>query len=100
MEINVVRLHRIEGENRVKAFADVEFDEELLVKGIMLIHSRNGLFVSMPREQGKDGLWYDKVKPLKGDLRSRLHQAIMAAYEKAEQDSDQAELSPLPAESN
>ena len=48
MEISVLRMHRVNGNSRVKAFADVVLDNALMVKGIMLIESRNGPFVCMP----------------------------------------------------
>ena len=52
--IEVARLYRLEGERPLKAFADVIIGE-VLVKGVRIIQGNNGLFVTMPKSQGKDG---------------------------------------------
>lgn len=78
-EIQVSRLRRIDGESKLKAFVDVSF-AGVVIKGFSVVNGSKGLFVSMPRHQGKDGKWYDTVFPTTKELREQLSEAVLAAY--------------------
>jgi len=45
----------------LKAFADVSVNDSLVIKGVRVVDGKKGLYVLMPREQGKDNKWYDQV---------------------------------------
>lgn len=77
--IQVSRLHRFDGESKLKAFADISFGG-IIIKGLSVVSGSKGLFVSMPRHQGKDGKWYDTVFPTTKELREQLCEAVLAAY--------------------
>ena len=47
-EIQVSRIHRIDGESKLKAFADVSL-AGIVIKGFSVVDGSKGLFVSMPR---------------------------------------------------
>lgn len=79
-EFEVKRVIRLTGDGTVKAFCDVAIGN-FLIKGIRVVDGKNGLFVSMPREQGKNGQWYDMVMPLSKDVRAQLSEAVMEAYQ-------------------
>ncbi|MFH0855935.1 MAG: SpoVG family protein [Candidatus Omnitrophota bacterium] len=77
--IQVSRIHRVNGESKLKAFADVSW-AGIVVKGFSVVDGSNGLFVSMPRHQGKDGKWYDTVYPTTKELKAQLCEAVLTAY--------------------
>ena len=78
--IDVVRLHKLEDNGSpLKAFADVLIGE-VLVKGVRVAEGRNGLYVSMPSTQGKDGKWYETVKIINDELKQELQEAVLEAY--------------------
>lgn len=77
--IQVSRIHRFEGESKLKAFADVAF-AGIVIKGFSVVDGSKGLFVSMPRHQGKDGKWYDTVYPATKELKQQLSEAVLTAY--------------------
>lgn len=77
--IQVSRVYRLDGESKLKAFADVSF-AGIVIKGFTVMDGSNGLFVSMPRHQGKDGKWYDTVYPTTKGLKQQLSEAVLAAY--------------------
>jgi stage V sporulation protein G len=79
-EIKVVRLHRFEGESKTKAFVDVGIGD-FVVKGLRLVDGTNGLFLSMPREKGKDGKYYDAFFPVNQQAKDKLEQTVLAAYQ-------------------
>ena len=80
VKVAVKRISRLDGERAAKAFCDVAIGGEFLVKGILVVEGKKGLFVSMPREQGKDGNWYDTVVPLTKEARQRVSETVLGAY--------------------
>ncbi len=81
IEIRVERIHRLDGEGSLKGFADISIAGTFLVKGLRIVAGKEGLFVSMPRKQGKDGQWYDSVHPLNRAMREKLAEIVLSAYE-------------------
>ena len=79
--VEVLRLHRLSGESSLKAFADVSFAGVFIVKGLKIVEGKNGLFVSMPSEKGKDGKWYNTAHPLTKEFRESLNEVVLQAYE-------------------
>ena len=77
--IEVARLHRLEGNGMLKAFADVVIGQ-VLVKGVRIVDGKNGLFLTMPQTQGKDGKWYCTVMLLDEGLKEELQTAVLEAY--------------------
>ena len=78
-KVTVKRINRFEGK-AAKAFCDVAIGGEFLVKGVRVVEGKNGLFVSMPQELGKDGNWYDTVVPLTKEARQRVSETVLGAY--------------------
>ena len=78
--LKVVRLHRFEGESKLKAFADVAIGD-FLVKGLRVVQGSKGLFLSMPQEKGKDGKWYKAFLPLTKEAHQSLSDTVLSAYE-------------------
>ena len=58
LDIEVAKIHRLEGDGATKAFCDIIVSDALLIKGIRIMDGKNGLFVKMPTKQGKDGRWH------------------------------------------
>jgi stage V sporulation protein G len=78
--IEVARLYRVDGgESHLKAFADVNINN-ILIKGIRVIDGKNGLFAGMPKQQARDGKWYDTVKVLDEELKQELQEVVIEAY--------------------
>ena len=80
-KIEVVRLHRFENDGAVKAFCDVQFDDDYIIKGFRVVEGKEGLFVGMPTEVGKNGKWYNTFQPLTNDVKNRLQDTVIRAYE-------------------
>ena len=79
--IEVSRIHRIEGDSKIKAFVDISVGS-LVIKGLRIVNGVNGLFVSMPRHQGKDGKWYNTVYPLNKEKHQELSELVLGLYNK------------------
>ena len=80
LEIKVKRIHRLETQRALRAFADITVNDSLLIKGIKVIQGKTKLFVSMPQEQSKDKKWYDSVRCLTPEIREQISDEVLTAY--------------------
>ena len=78
----VSRLVTFQNEGAVKALCDLNIADTFLIKGLRIVEGKNGTFVSMPRQQGKNGKWYDTVHVLRKEAKEMLQQVLLEAYEK------------------
>jgi len=79
--IQVLNLHRLSGESNLKAFADLLFANVFIVRGLKVVEGKNGLFVSMPRRQDKEGKWHDIAFPTTKEFRGLLNDLVLSEYE-------------------
>ncbi len=77
--MKIKRMNLYNGDSKTVAFFDLETDENIVIKGFTLVDSANGLFVSAPREKGKDGNYYDKVL-LPSELKKQLNDIAISHY--------------------
>jgi len=78
--IQVNRIYKVDGDSKLKAFVDVSW-AGVILKGLRVVNGSNGLFVSMPRHQGKDGKWYNTVYPTNKEIQKHLSDLVLAAYQ-------------------
>ena len=81
MSLSVKRINKLDSDGTAKAYCDVAIGESFLIKGVKVIDGKNGLFVSMPREKGKDGQWYDTVIPMNKETRQQISDLVLSAYQ-------------------
>ncbi len=80
LDIKVDRLFRFEGDGKLKAFADLSINGAFVIKGLRVVEGKKGLFVSMPRQQGKDGEWYNAVYPTTKQMQQHVNDVVLEAY--------------------
>ncbi|MBU0549368.1 MAG: SpoVG family protein [Candidatus Omnitrophica bacterium] len=81
IEIEVVRLRRFDnGESKLKAFVDIAING-FVVRGLRIVQGKEGLYLAMPQEKGKDGRWYNSFYPKDKEARKALNELALAAYE-------------------
>lgn len=81
-DVEVTEIRKMVGDSNLKAFADVKLGGRVLVKGFSVVLGKNGLFVSMPRKQGKDGRWFDVLTPVDDDFKQELQDRVLEAYDR------------------
>jgi stage V sporulation protein G len=91
VEITEVRI-TLRGEDKLRGFANVTFDHAFVVRGLKIICGVRGLFVSMPSRRRPDGTYQDVAHPINIDMRKRLENAIIDAYEKEVQKSADGQI--------
>ena len=79
MEITQVRVFPV-GEERLKAYATIVFDDCFLVRDLRVIHGKKGLFVAMPNRRTKEGGYRDLAHPITHDLRERIERVVLDTY--------------------
>ena len=77
--VQVSRIYKVEGDSKLRAFVDVSLDG-VVIKGLRIVEGSHGLFLSMPRHQGKDGKWYSTVYPTTKEIQQKLSDLVLAAY--------------------
>ncbi|MCX5680121.1 MAG: SpoVG family protein [Candidatus Omnitrophica bacterium] len=80
LKLEVSRLHKLDGTGSTKAFCDLSVFDSFVIKGLRIVEGEKGLFVSMPREEGKDGKWYNTVIPLKREIKDEIERLVLEAY--------------------
>ena len=79
LDVKIIKIHRLT-EGKVKAFVDLGVNDALLIKGIRIVDGKEGLFVSMPSELGKNERWYERVRCMKKDVKAMITQKVLDAY--------------------
>ena len=86
MKITSVSVRKVEKEgSRMKGIASVLIDESFAVHDIRIIEGDNGLFIAMPSRKTATGSYRDIAHPINPEVRSMLEEAILKAYEEAEE---------------
>ncbi len=85
MKITSVNVRKIEKESsRMKGIASVLIDDSFAVHDIRIIEGDNGLFIAMPSRKTATGGYRDIAHPINPEVRAMFEDAIIDAYNKAE----------------
>lgn len=86
MKITSVNVRKISNEgSRMKGIASVLLDDSFAVHDIRIIEGDNGLFIAMPSRKTATGGYRDIAHPINPEVRAMFEQAILEAYENAEE---------------
>ena len=81
MTLQIERMITFDGKGTLKAFCDLSIDGTFLIRGVRVVEGKQGLFVSMPRQQGKDSKWYDIVRAMTREAKEEMTRVVLAAYQ-------------------
>ncbi len=81
MEITEIRL-TLRNEDKLKAFANVTFDNAFVIRGLKIINGNRGFFLSMPSKRCSNGTYQDIAHPVNSEMRRLLEESVLEAYEK------------------
>ena len=86
MKITSVNVRKIDKEgSRMKGIASVLLDDSFAVHDIRIIEREKGLFIAMPSKKTPTGDYRDIAHPINPEVRSMFEEAILKAYEEAEE---------------
>ena len=83
LNITDVRITKIEGDEKLRAFAAIVLDDCFLVGDLRVVEGEEGYFVAMPSKRKRDGSFKDIAFPLANDTREDIEQKVLRAYEAA-----------------
>ncbi len=81
MEITEITV-TLRNEEKLKAFVNVTFDDQFVVRGLKIIKGATGFFISMPSRKMPDGSFRDIAHPINKDFRDFIEKSILDEYEK------------------
>lgn len=81
MEITEIRL-TLRNEDKLKAFANVTFDNAFVIRGLKIINGNKGFFLSMPSKKRSNGTYQDIAHPVNSEMRRLLEESVLEAYER------------------
>jgi stage V sporulation protein G len=88
VEITEIRV-TLRNEDKLKAFVNITFDNQFVVRGLKIINGKAGYFVSMPSRRMPHGKYQDVAHPINSEARRDLEGKVLAAYEEALQGSEE-----------
>lgn len=93
MKITDVRLRAVKNENelKLKAYADVTFDECFVIHGLKIIDGQKGMFVAMPSRKMPDGEYKDIAHPITPELRKEITDSFIARYNEMDLEEEAVE---------
>ena len=84
MQITDVRIRKVEGEGKLKAYVTITFDDCFVVHNVKIIEGTSGLFIAMPSRKTQTGEYRDVAHPISPEFRAKLQEKILEAYDKAD----------------
>ncbi len=80
MNITELKIRKVEGDEKLKAYVTVTFDECFVVHNIKIIDGKTGLFVAMPSRKNSEGVYVDVAHPINPEFRSAMQEKIISEY--------------------
>jgi stage V sporulation protein G len=79
LEITEIRI-TLRDDEKLKAFASITLDNQLVIRGLKIIEGSSGMFIAMPSRQRKDGTYQDVAHPINRETREWLESQVIGAY--------------------
>jgi stage V sporulation protein G len=86
MEITDIRVRKVAGEGKLKAYVTVTFDECFVVHNVKIIEGKSGVFIAMPSRKTRTGEYKDVAHPIQPEFRVGLQKKILEKYDTGSDD--------------
>ena len=80
MQITELRIRKVEGEGKLRAYVTVTFDNCFVVHNVKIIEGKNGLFIAMPSRKTASGEYKDVAHHISPDFRAELQKKVLDEY--------------------
>ena len=90
MEITDIRIRKVTGEEKLKAYVTVTFDDCFVIHNVKIIEGKNGVFIAMPSRKTRAGEYKDVAHPINPDFRVKLQKKILDKYDMGSGPDDQS----------
>jgi len=83
MNIKAEIKRTFEDKGKLKAVANLVFEEGFIVKNVRLVDGVKGMFVSMPSSKMNDGSFVEVCHPICSNVREQIEKCAIEAYQNA-----------------
>ena len=80
MQISEVRIRKVDGDGKLKAYVTVTFDDCFVVHNVKIIEGKSGLFIAMPSRKTSNGEYKDVAHPISPDFRNEMQTRILDEF--------------------
>ncbi len=80
MDITDIKIKKVDGEGKLKAYASITFDDLFVVHNLRIVDGNNGIFVGMPSRKTRSGEFKDIAHPIKSDFRNLIEESVLEAF--------------------
>ena len=84
MQITDVRVRKVMGEGRLKAYVTLTFDDCFVVHNVKVIEGKEDLLIAMPSRKTRNGEYRDVAHPTNAGFRAELQKKVMEKYNSAD----------------
>ena len=88
MEITDIRVRKVTGGGKPKAYVTVTFDDCFVVHNIKIIEGKTGVFIAMPSRKTRAGEYKDVAHPIHPEFRAELQRRILDKYDSGDVQDD------------
>jgi stage V sporulation protein G len=81
MDITDIRVRKVAGEGKLKAYVTVTFDNCFVIHNVKIIEGKSGVFIAMPSRKTRAGEYKDVAHPIHPDFRAELQKMILDKYD-------------------
>lgn len=82
MDITEVRVRKVNGDGKLKAFASITIDNAFVVHDLKVIEGKKGYFVAMPSRKTTSGDYKDTAHPIATETRELIQNAVLLEFDK------------------
>jgi stage V sporulation protein G len=80
VEITDVRIRKVKGDGKLKAYVSITFDDLFVVHDLKIIEGKKGYFVAMPSKKMPNGEFKDTAHPLVTEVREKIQKVVLDKY--------------------
>ena len=81
MEITDIRVRKVAGEGKLKAYVTITFDDCFVVHNVKIIEGRSNVFIAMPSRKTRAGEYKDVAHPIHPEFRTEMQRKILEKYD-------------------
>jgi len=80
MTVTDIRIRKVTGEGKLKAYVTITFDECFVVHNVKIIEGKAGVFIAMPSRKTRAGEYKDVAHPITPEFRAEMQEKILEKY--------------------
>ena len=81
MELTDIRVRKMTGEGKLKAYVTITFDNCFVVHNVKIIEGKTGFFIAMPSRKTRTGEYKDVAHPIQPEFRAEMQKKILEKYD-------------------